>query len=162
MFDGDNYLNFCGILEKLISLMRKIACFFAIFLGICMPLMSFAFFVVITEKEEIKSDYSGFYCNRSEPQCMFQFQLFFIWGLTYGFIFCSHIVDLFVTTEFNNIVERKMNSIVEVEDLKKIWPMFNLILILPLIAVQAYVSYIVHNLIFVLCSTCNYCCLVKN
>ena len=149
MFDGDNYLNFCGILEKLISIMMKIACFFAIFLGSCIPSMSFAFFVVITEKEEIKSDYSGYTCNRSEPQCMFQLQLFFIWGLTYGAIFLSNIVDLFVTTTFNNIVERRMNSIIEVKDLKKIWPMFNLILIVPLIALQAYVSYIVHNLITV-------------
>ena len=147
MFDGDNFLNFCGILEKAISLMMRIVYFFARFLGMCIPSLSFAFFVAITKTEEIKSDYSNHTCNRSEPQCMFIRQLWVIWGLTYSYIILSHIVDLHVTCTFNDIVERKTNSIVELEDLKKIWPMSNLILIFPLIALQAYVSYIVHNLI---------------
>ena len=141
MLDGDNFLNFCGVLEKPISLIMELACFFANFLGICIPSMSFAFFVVITQNEENENWNT---CNWSSWGPVKQ-KLFVIWGLTYMFIFFFAYFDLCVIRDLRDIVEQRTDSIGQVKDLKKIWPMFNLILILPLIGLQVYVSYIVHN-----------------
>ena len=149
MFDGDNFLSFCGFMEKAISLMMKIARFFANFLGILIPSMSYAFFVVLTQHDENEKWKT---CDWSSWGPVKQ-KLFVMWFLTYLGIFLSHLVELFVIATFDDIVEKKTEPIDKLKDLKKIWPMYNLILILPLIGLQVYVSYKVHNLIFRLCST---------
>ena len=142
MFEGDNFLNICGVLEKPISLMMKIACFFARFVGTLLPSMSYAFFVALTQYDENEKWNT---CDWSSWGPVKQ-KLFVLWVLTYIGIVFSHIVELSLIGEFNDIVEQKTVSIGQLENLKKIWPRFNLILILPLIVLQAYVSYIPSSL----------------
>ena len=117
MFNGDNFLNFCQVWEKSISLMMKKARLFSKHLAIYIPLITYPFFVVImgyrfTKNEEndisIMSDYWNS-CNRSrscttygtgsceigpssEPQCMFRLKLYLIFCLTQTVILFSHLV----------------------------------------------------------------------
>ena len=126
--------------------MMKIARFIATYMAICIPFMSMPLFFVITDNNEeneisIKSDYWNT-CNRSsrspssEPQCMFRKYLLDLWIVIYMVIFFPHIVGLIVIFA---------NKLKELKGFAIFWLMFNLILIIPLIGLQAYVSYIVHN-----------------
>ena len=151
MFNGDNFLNFCQVWEKSISLMMKKARLFSKHLAICIPLITYPLFVVITKTEEndisIMSDYWNS-CNRScpaygtgsyeigpssEPQCMFRLKLYLIFCLTQTVILFSYLVGFLVNIAYNKQKELKGFAIIRL--------MFNLILI-PLIGLQAYVSYI--------------------
>ena len=159
MFNGDNFLNFCQVWEKAISLMMKIARLFSEHLAIYIPFITVPFFVVImgffTQKEEndisIMSDYWNS-CNRSsacrsyeigpssEPQCMFRQKLYLIICLTQTVILFSHLVV--VNIYYHE--EKKLGFAI-------IRLMFNFILI-PLIGLQVYVSYIPKVLFICRCS----------
>ena len=151
MFNGNNFLNFCQVWEKSISLMMKKARLFSKHLAICIPLITYPLFVVITKNEEndisIMSDYWNS-CNRScpaygtgsyeigpssEPQCMFRLKLYLIFCLTQTVILFSYLVGFLVNITYNKQKKLKGFAIIRL--------MFNLILI-PLIGLQAYVSYI--------------------
>ena len=147
MFNGDNFLNFCQVWEKAISLMMKIARLFSEHLAIYIPFITVPFFVVImgffTKNEEndisIMSDFWNS-CNRSsacrsyeigpssEPQCMFRLKLYLIFLISQAVILFLHLI---VVNIYYN--EEKKFAIIRL--------MFNLILI-PLIGLQVYVSYI--------------------
>ena len=142
MFDGDKFWNFCeGVWEKSISL--KIAFFFMKLLAFFLPFMSiYLGFIILRRETTIYEDRDamnachklGFWDNSEEgSQCRFQEKLHWGWLLTFFLIWTWHTCGgCFYALTFEE----------HMEDLRIKYLRANLILILGLIGLQTYVSYI--------------------
>ena len=159
MFDGDKFWNLSGIWEKSISLrniMMKIALNFTMIVAFFISTLTSPIIgSVIFYREKITYDrVDGINTcslwgpeNTEGSQCRFQMKLSLIFALTTMVICLMHSAGLvfFCLTENKKSMEYFAITVLR----------WNRNLILVLIGPQIYVSYIIQNLCFRLCSACN-------
>ena len=145
MLSGDNYMKFCGVWEKSISLMMNIALFLTSFLSFCLPLIPL--FIIFQQGpgrvNGIKTCTSHSPVNYEDYECMFQTKVIIIWSWITTFFCGIHLVGIFAHP-FTIIVYCKSKVSHLKNDMKGLlinWSRFNLILILILVGIQACVSY---------------------
>ena len=147
MFDGDKFWNFCGgVWEKSIALkniMMKIAFFIMKPLAFFLPFMSiYLGFIILRRETTIFEDADamntchklGLWDNSEEGiQCRFQVKLHCTWLLTFFLIWTWHTCGgFFYALTFEEHMEN-----FRIEYLRA-----NLVLLLGLISLQSYVSYV--------------------
>ena len=127
VFDGDNFWNMCGVWEKSISLLMKKALSFMKFLTFFLPvfLQLLGFFYCIP----ILFPYYFPYCK---DDCELPEKVFLWWLLTTYVILFTHLLGgVFYVGVYKECMKSFMIG----------WLRLNLILVLALVGLQAYVSY---------------------
>ena len=131
MFDGD-FLNICGVWEKSISLLMKIALFFIIIFRKLLGFLTFFFPVLLLYLyagyiEKCRYDYK--YKYKSE----FPDKVSAWWVLIFSVVLLTH----WIGGPFYGIILKECMRSLTIG-----WLRLNLILVLALVGLQAYVSYL--------------------
>ena len=122
MFDGDKFWNICGVWEKSISLLMKIALFFTIFFRKLLGFLTFFLPVFLLYL------YAVYLSNRK-----YKYKPELLWLLIFKVVFLTHGLGGVFYVAF---MKECMKSFTIG------WLRLNLILVLVLVGLQAYVSYL--------------------